>query len=146
MSTPTHILVPTDGSDHACRAAAFAVSLAASTGAEVTVLHVVQLTPSEAIGMARNEDEDFHHQLAEMGRPVLQHTGEAMGAPPEPLRIQEVVEVGHAADVILGYASSHHVDLIVMGSRGRSALQHLLLGSVSDKVVRRAGCPVTIVR
>jgi nucleotide-binding universal stress UspA family protein len=56
------------------------------------------------------------------------------------------VAVGHIADTIILFARKHEIDRIVMGTHGRSALTHLLLGSVASDVSRAAGIPVTLVK
>ena len=62
------------------------------------------------------------------------------------LRVQTAVEVGTPFVGIVRYARAHEVDLIVMGTHGRGAVQHLLLGSVAEQIVRQATCPVLTVR
>lgn len=63
------------------------------------------------------------------------------------LKVVEVVrQAPSAAADILEYARANHIDLIVMGTHGRGALEHLLMGSVAERVVRRAPCPVLTVR
>ena len=60
--------------------------------------------------------------------------------------MQTTVEVGTPFVGIVRYARAHEVDLIVMGTHGRGAVQHLLLGSVAEQIVRQASCPVLTVR
>ena len=60
--------------------------------------------------------------------------------------VEPVLHPGPPAETIVWYAREHDCDLIVMGTHGRTALKHLLLGSVAEKVVRRAHCPVMTVR
>jgi nucleotide-binding universal stress UspA family protein len=118
------ILVPVDGSEGSEGACAFASDLAAATGAAITLMHVVEVS-SAAAG------------------PTL---ARARALLPEGVAVDEVVSAGHAADEILAWAHQHRPSVIVVGSRGLGPLQELLLGSVSDKVVRRAQVPVTVAR
>ena len=62
------------------------------------------------------------------------------------MTVERVTVVGHAFVEILQYASGNDIDLIVMGTHGRGAVKHMLLGSVAEKVVRKAPCPVLTVR
>jgi nucleotide-binding universal stress UspA family protein len=61
-------------------------------------------------------------------------------------RVTSQVYVGTPAATIVKFAEDHPIDLIVMGTHGRTGLEHLMLGSVAEKVVRRAPCPVLVVR
>lgn len=62
------------------------------------------------------------------------------------LRIETDTVYGHPAKAVIEYATDHDVDQIVVGSRGRSGAKRLLLGSVAETIVRRASCPVVVVR
>jgi nucleotide-binding universal stress UspA family protein len=64
---------------------------------------------------------------------------------PEVAADLHVIE-GHAAADIVRFAESHHSDLIVIATHGRTGIEHMLLGSITEKVVRRAPCPVFTVR
>jgi len=78
------------------------------------------------------------------GEPILRKTVAALGLPES--QVVTEVQVGEPAEEIVDYARLEQVDLIVMGSRGLSPIKELLLGSVSDKVLRTAPCPVLIAR
>jgi nucleotide-binding universal stress UspA family protein len=65
---------------------------------------------------------------------------------PDAARVTCVATVAEPTDEILRYASAHAVDLIVVGTHGRSGVSHFLLGSIAERVVRRAPCPVLTVR
>ncbi len=64
----------------------------------------------------------------------------------EGIEIESLVDEGDVTDTILGFAQAQAVDLIVMGTHGRHGLDHILLGSVTEKVLRKAHCPVLAVR
>ncbi len=146
MARFERILVPVDGSEGSDHACAFAAELATATGAAITVLHVVELTATDAMGMRALDRGEFDAKIAELARIPLKRAAEAMGSPQKPIRLDEVVVVGHPADEILTFARQHSPSLIVMGSRGRGPLQGLLLGSVGETVMRRATCPVMVTR
>ena len=136
------ILVPTDFSETAQHALDYARDLAQTFGAEVHLLHVVpdpvaKGWAGEATGMVipdllRTWEADSAQRLQDIAI--------------EGVTIERVTAVGHDFVEILKYASGNGIDLIVMGTHGRGAVKHMLLGSVAEKVVRKAPCPVLTVR
>lgn len=131
----TRILVPTDFSRSSGAALAHARRLAAPTGATLHVLHVADnVFLRTVLADPRNYEATALWQLRE------QFPGGDAGA-------TLVVERSEApADEIARYARIHNIDLIVMGTHGRGCMANLLLGSVAEKVVRTAPCPVLTVR
>ena len=134
------IFLAIDGSDHAKKAIAKASDLSKLSGGEVRVFHFQdrELTKS---GVAVNlEISADAKELVDRAVAELQGAGiEASGETRAGLH-------GGAAKAIVDQASDFGADLIVMGSRGLSAFQALLLGSVAHKVVHYAHCPVLVVR
>lgn len=156
MTAINHILVPTDGSEGALKAASFAAELARSLGARISVLCVrnEDLIMPYAWGPGDYPDvapygnmtvEEIRSMLEQRTRDKeLQETVGALGElSDEP---GSVVVWGHPADEICEFARVHDIDLIVIGSHGRSGIKRALLGSVSHAVANQAPCPVTIVR
>ncbi|HKJ59575.1 MAG TPA: universal stress protein [Halobacteriales archaeon] len=137
------ILLPTDGSEVAESAASHAVALAAATGAQLHVLYVVD---AEAIGLVTPVTLDVDEV-----RTSLRHAGEeataavAEAAEEAGVDVVEVVEVGVPGEEIRDYAAANGVDLVVMGTHGRSGVDRFLLGSVTERVVRGSGVPVLAV-
>lgn len=156
MTAIKHLLVATDGSDSALKAAAFAGDLARALDARVTALMVQSeeaVLPHAwgvgeypvAVPYASMTVEEVRTMLEERAREnELARTGEAIGDLAAPAEL--VYCWGHAAEEICRYAVDHDVDLIVTGSHGRSAFKRVLLGSISNAVANHATCPVTIVR
>lgn len=136
-----HLLVPVDGSENACRAAAFAASLAQKLGAKLTLIHVYDAPTAAAMGLARQSREQIDLAMTEVSRGSFERARNGMGG----LEASTHVAIGHPDREIVAYARAEGVDHIVMGSRGMSLLQGAMLGSVSDRVLRQASCPVTIV-
>jgi len=140
-----HILVPTDFSESSKRALDYAVGLAQTFGAKLTLLHVVEL-PSYVtdghvpvhVSMALRDDLQGHAQ-----RELAHFPSEGSGAPVEIAR-QVVIGVPHRQ--ILETAEAERVDWIVMATYGRTGLSHLVMGSVAERVVRTAPCPVLTIR
>ena len=159
----THILVPTDFSDQAQAALAVALREAELHQASLTLMHVLNRHTHTEVTYIRGNPADQQGMVAELG--PLQATSQ-----PEPvvlrrdyveealMRLRELVphdfarpwdvKVGRGdpADAVLHAAQEAHVDLIVMGTHGRTGLAHVFLGSVAEKVVRQAACPVLVAR
>ncbi|MFB6073559.1 MAG: universal stress protein [Haloarculaceae archaeon] len=137
------ILVPTDGSDHAVRAAAHARALARRFDATVHVLAVVDVPSAAGPLDAGSVDESFLDRLeAESDRHVDAIT--ATFAETDPLR--RAVRRGEPTAAILAYAAEVGADLLAMGTHGRSGITRYVAGSVTERVLRRAPAPVLTVR
>jgi universal stress protein A len=136
------ILVPTDFSESASRALKQAFELARALGAKVHVLHAYGVPPlPDAAAMVLGVD--IQGSLQQSARQALRREVEAYAK--DPVFAEATLEFGDAREVILRSARLLSVDLIVMGSHGRTSMQHFLLGSVADRVVRNAPCPVLVV-
>ena len=138
------ILVPTDFSECAHRAVVYGAELAASLSAPLVLLHAYP-SPSLPVpdGFVFMKPADVADMLSkhEAGLAAAKAHAMAHGA----AEVLVVLTEGRAWQEIVKYAKEHACDLIVMGTHGRGDLTHLLLGSVTDKVVRRAECPVLTV-
>jgi len=139
-------LVPTDFSDCAKKAAQEALLLAQSFAGRVVFLHVVDLYPAYAFS-----DSDDFGVVAPLPAPTPQELeGEwqsfLAGLSLEKLDWEKVTLEGAPATAILHQAEQKQADLIVMGTHGRSGLEYMLLGSVAEKVVRRAARSVLTIR
>ncbi len=136
------LLLATDGSKCASRAADFAASLALRYPAKIVVLNVLTLGYSHLSGIDQQDVFSKAQGAAQiLVNDVAQHLRE--------IRIKEVdpiVLYGPPVSVILGFAEMHKPDLIVMGARGDGTWQGKMLGSVSMAVTQRAECPVLVVK
>ncbi|HUN92278.1 MAG TPA: universal stress protein [Burkholderiaceae bacterium] len=142
------ILVPIDGSAPAKLALDEAIKLARSTKGRVLLLHVAQIPVGLdfGAGMAAGSDVVFQ-ALAEAGKDALknaQQAAEAAGVPVE-TRLAGP-EIGAIAPSIVEAAEDWKADLLVMGTHGRRGLDHLMLGSVAERVLRTTPVPVLMVR
>lgn len=156
MSAINHILVPTDGSEGAVKAAEYAAEMARAMNARLTVLYVLtdDLLVSNSWGAAEFTElgptgtmpvEDIRNMLEKKVREKeLPETLKALGDPPK--EVETAIVWGHVADSICNYAKEQKADLVVIGSHGRTGVKRMLLGSVSHAVANQAPCPVTIVR
>ncbi len=135
------VLVPTDFSETSEKAVHYGAELAASLGAEVELLHVAEPMPVmySEVGYVPDWDRDLVPD-AKRKLDALQ-----IEVPPQ-LNVTRTVVCGHPFVETVRYAKEHETDLIVIGTHGRGAIAHMLLGSVAEKVVRKASCPVLVVR
>ena len=141
------ILIPTDFSPPARQAEHYAVALSQKFAAELHVLHVVE-DPALPVHGSRYSwvvPDDILPRLLEKAEHELK-----LAVPSADLNLigQKLVRkivVGHPVNAINEYAIEHHIDLIVIGTHGRSGLSHLLLGSSAEKLVRMSTCPVLTV-
>ena len=130
------ILVPTDGSDFAKKAQKHALFLAKVSGAEIVA---VSVTENNFINGLPLDDEVY--QLNQ----ILKENSEENLKEFDELKITHVIREGSPARVILEVAKDEDIDLIVMGSSGKSGFDRFIMGSVADKVVNSAKCAVLVV-
>jgi nucleotide-binding universal stress UspA family protein len=141
------ILVPTDFGEAADAALNYAQALARNFGATIDVLHVVEDVSSRmfASEVYVAVPQSLQKDLEEAARKQLEHR--LIDNDPKPLVMRPVLVTSNLpAPTIVNYAKETGIDLIVMGTHGRGAMAHLLMGSVAERVVRLAGCPVLVVR
>jgi universal stress protein A len=136
MSMFKKILAPTDFSELSARGVRYACELSKDVDAEVVIFNVVLLDETNVIN--KQEVERHEKRLDEF---VAQKVSD-LGAD---LKIRKVVDAGDAYGAILDCADNERVDLIVMSSHGRSGLSRMLIGSVTDKILRGSPCPVLVV-
>ena len=142
------ILIPTDGSGPALRAAETGVELAATHGASVHAFAAVEPVPLGGFTSGPSPASAEHGEIIE------EQETEAQSAIDEIVDLctdhdVEAVEAlthGKPDTAIIEYVDEHDVDAIVMGTHGRSGTERLLLGSVTEKVVRKSPVPVLTVR
>ena len=136
------ILVPVDFSDASRAAVRHANALAQTYGAEIDLLHVVeQVVYPSAYGV-----EPAYFPTQEVLARVERTLGEMAREGLDPEHVSVSAVVGYAPMSILDHADEHDIDLIVIATHGRSGLDRMLLGSVAERVLRRAPTPVFIVK
>ena len=140
------ILVPTDFSGPADQAWRYALALARQSRGRVHLLHVVAQPYSydawgtEGVALHMGELLAKAESAARSGLARLAPRARSLAG-----RVVTATAIGPTVDRILEYVSKHRIDLIVMGTHGRGAVDHLLLGSVAERVVRRSPVPVLTV-
>jgi nucleotide-binding universal stress UspA family protein len=136
MAILKKILAPTDFSELSAEGVRYACKLAKDVGAQVIVLNVVILDESNLVGKG---------ELAAHEKRLSEFTSKIVGRRADDLKIHEAVVTGQAYAAIVDCAEKERADLIVMSSHGRSGLSRMLIGSVTDKLLRGATCPVLVV-
>jgi nucleotide-binding universal stress UspA family protein len=140
------IIVPLDGSDWSFRAAKYAIKVAKMANAEIIFMHAV-VNPT--YGDARSAGimiTAYIKEARELAELWYVKTGNMASNEGVKFVAETILDVASAADPIVNYAESKKADLIVIGTKGRTGLKRLLLGSVASGVVTHARCPVLVSR
>jgi nucleotide-binding universal stress UspA family protein len=137
------IVVAIDGSDISLKALEVALSEARIWNAELHVIYVVETSMFSSIPMD-NTWEIIYSLLESEGKEVFQKSKER--AAQDGVSLITHLKDGHAGNEIVSLAEELHADLIVIGSRGKTNIDRLLLGSVSEHVVRNSSCTTMVVR
>ncbi|MEZ6059817.1 MAG: universal stress protein [Planctomycetaceae bacterium] len=135
------ILVATDFSEHSDNAVRYAAEFAKVFGSELHLLHVAERVPI-MYGEGGAVTPEIESEAITRAQGMLND----LLADSVNLKVERSVVPGHPFVEICRYAKDHDIDLIVIGTHGRGAFAHLLMGSVAERVVRKAKCPVMTVR
>lgn len=139
------ILLPTDGSEHAARAAEHALWIAHQSNAKLTIISVIESTFIVGLPSADVTDEirDMLKTEAQKHLNKIQKLAEQKGYTVD---MELVVKEGSPASAILKYSEEENIDLIIMGTSGKSGIDRLLMGSVAQNITKSSKCPVLIVQ
>ena len=145
MNPPKRILVPLDFSEQSAHALEYAKMLGKALDASLDLLHVVPnpfvADPSGlSLALPQAVLDEFDREARTRLEKVL------TSAERKTFNVRNIVKMGDPRAEILDYARLAAVDLIVMGTHGRTGVSRVFLGSVAERVVRTASCPVTTVR
>lgn len=135
------ILVPTDGSEFAKKAQQHALFLAKVSGAEIIAVSVTENNFVNGLPL----DDEIYQLNQILNERSEENLREFDKLNEDDLKITHVIREGSPAKVILEVAKEENVDLIVMGSSGKSGFDRFIMGSVADKVVNSAKCAVLVV-
>lgn len=149
-----HILYATDFSENANHACSYAKSLSDQYDAEITLLHVIKdelpsllifdvgmdRTSKEASNRFTKQKELFEEQKSELISKIRAEYGDETGVK------NIIVERGHPVKIIVNVAEKHNCDLIVMGMKGRSSLEDILMGDTVRHVITSSKIPVLVVQ
>jgi nucleotide-binding universal stress UspA family protein len=140
------IIVPLDGSDWSFRAAKYAIKIAKMANAEIIFMHAVVNPPYGDPRSAGIMITAYIKEAEELAELWYEKAGNMASNAGVKFMAETILDVASAADSIVNYAESKKADLIVIGTKGRTGLKRLLLGSVASGVVTHARCPVLVTR
>jgi universal stress protein A len=140
----TKILCPVDFSEFTDEILSYAVSIAKRFDSELHLIHVIPnlnyftpyesfLTPENLVAIERNIEGEVGKDFDKITKKL-------------DLPFKRVIKTGVSFVEIIDYVKEQGIDLVVMGTHGRSGIEHILIGSVAEKVVRKSPCPVLTVR
>jgi len=151
------VLVPLDGSEHSLRALEIAIQIAKKFGGKITLIQVYSVSVRPIIMpepttlthpgvpvMTPAEVSKVVEATRKAGANILTEGEEKVKA--QEIPVETLLVEGHVVEEIIKTAKEGSFDLIVMGARGISKIREILLGSVSDGVIRNASCPVLVVK
>jgi nucleotide-binding universal stress UspA family protein len=142
--TPQHFLIPLDFSDYSAQALDYAMELAHKLQARLTLLHVMQDLSLGGGDLGMTLPYAYMQELdAELNRRLESYLEHVTAAG---LNGDMALVHGTPYQEIVETARARRVDLIIMGTHGRTGLRHVLMGSVAEKVVQLASCPVLVMR
>jgi nucleotide-binding universal stress UspA family protein len=138
------IVCPVDFSEFTDEILNCAVDIAKKYNAELHLIHIIPnlnyftpyesfLTPENLIAIERNIEKEVDKDFDKITKTV-------------DMSVKKVVKTGVTFVEIIDYIKTEGIDLVVMGTHGRSAIEHILIGSVAEKVVRKSPCPVLTIR
>ena len=140
---PQNIVIATDGSENTRRAISHGIGIAKLSGATVYALYVIDTpsTISESWTACKGTIYTIMRMDGEKAVSNVKRLGEASG-----VEVKKVVLDGCPSNEIIEFAENNNIDLIVMGTLGKTGLERFLMGSVAERVVRNSKVPVMVVR
>jgi universal stress protein A len=140
------ILAPTDFSPHSQRAVRYACALAEKFGAELHLVHVLsEIIPAgpDPLLMPVMPPQFYEENEGRAKETLQQILDPAWG---RPASVATAVRWGSPVEAVVDYAREEEIELVVIATHGRTGLSHVLLGSVAERIVREAPCPVLTIR
>lgn len=137
------ILIATDGSETANEAADFGIEMVGCSGAKIYALYVIDTTPYRSVPLDQiwsKEALDEFERVGHEATSYVEEIGKAAG-----VEVEHRVLKGNPAEKIVNFAEDNNIDMIIVGSLGKGRYERIVLGSVSEKVLRHAKVPVLVV-
>ncbi|NQV39035.1 MAG: universal stress protein [Nitrosopumilus sp.] len=141
----TKILVPVDGSQHSLKAFRAALDIAKNKNAKIYVLTCLEKENVGAWYIDKRTNKKIMNDAKKFAREFVTKLEKPASDANVPIAFT-VLETKSTSNQIIVFSNSHNIDLIVIGSHGRSGFNKFLLGSVSNKVSQMAKCPVMIIK
>jgi nucleotide-binding universal stress UspA family protein len=137
------ILIPIDGSDYSIRAAEFGISAAKMLGAQIMVVYVIDTVVLEQIAKV-TERENTEQEIKQDGEGYIHYV---LGlAEKQGVKATSLLAKGRPFEQVVQLAKGLGIDMIVMGTYGRRGAERILIGSVAERVIEYASCPVLVVK
>ena len=140
------ILVPLDGSEWSFRAAKYAIKMAKMANAEIVCVHAVVNLPYTAYAHAGVLIPRYIEEAKKEAQKWYDEVNIIAEKAGVKLSTETILDVFSVADAIISYVEKNNIDLIIMGTKGKTGLKKVLLGSVASGVISHAKCPVLVVR
>jgi nucleotide-binding universal stress UspA family protein len=137
------ILIPTDGSDYSIRAAELGISVAKMLGAQVMIVYVIDTVVLDQIAKV-TERENIERELKRDGERYINYVLSL--ANQKGVKAASLLAKGRPFEQVVHLAKGLGMDLIVMGTYGRRGAERILIGSVAERVIEYATCPVLVVK
>lgn len=137
------ILLATDDSESARKAADAALELAHLSGAKIYAVYVIDRSIYSSVPEDLEWEEAMYARFRELGEEAVSYMEKA--AKDTGLQVESVLLEGHPAEEIVNFAEKNGMDLIIIGSLGKSKVERFLIGSISEKVIRNSKVPVLVV-
>jgi nucleotide-binding universal stress UspA family protein len=138
------ILVPTDFSPHSEKALELAEQLAKLTGAKIHLLHCYQINVGGISPYGVTIPDEFNREIREAAAEKVEELEQKVAA--QGIEVEAHVTPRYPSEAVTDLAKEIGADLIVMGTRGATGLKHIFLGSVAERTLRIAPCPVLTVK
>ena len=152
-TTIKKMLIAIDESEHRVKIIRYGLTLAKSLGADVTVTHVIDRYSMTALadlegllGYYRSGNSVYERELAKHAEELLREADTLAKKQDMKINTHVIMNASSVAEGIIDYASSTNMDLIVIGTKGRTGGHKFLVGGIADKIVDHAHCPVLAVR
>ena len=138
------ILIATDSSETAKEAADFGIEMVGCSGAKVYAVYVIETTPYRSVPLDQIWSNNVLEEFEKEGNEATSYVEKI--AKDAGMEVESRVLKGDPAEKIVTFAEDNNIDMIIMGSLGKGGYERLVMGSVSEKVMRHAKIPVLVVR
>lgn len=146
LLTVKKILIPIDRSEYREKILAYAVALSRTWGAELTAIHVIDPVRGVPGGRVKEKEKEREEQAKQEGLAVLNSVDPVEQKEGVKIKKELVEKSDSVAKAIIGYAKKNEFDIIVIGTKGMTAVEEFFLGSVANNVIHHAHCPVFAIR
>jgi|SRR5690242_16990542 len=140
------ILIPIDRSEYREKILAHAVALSRAWGAELTAIHVIDPGRGVPGGRVKEKEKEREEQAKQEGLALLNSVDPVGQKEGVEIKKELVEKSDSVAKAIIGYAKKNEFDIIVIGTKGMTAVEEFFLGSVANNVIHHAHCPVFAIR